>query len=595
MSYTEFTSIVNDIHRVQFPRSDGRSLKPRRPNTIPVQEQEEEDGRVTHKWYSATGEALARYFKWNVNPSSCILSSFPQDYTLCRSIEKRPGHGYEYFLCGSTISSSFRSPAEFIPHAIWLFEDPTLSKVNCKCLHCSRRPQKEVTADLKRLGVFPEISPSQTKSKPIPQTLILAIPQSAQNFDARAPISSQQQKQPQTHIPRPITLLPEYEPPRPQTKTAPPLTNSTIRYRPRSQFRIGDLVTVLLDHPITCVNSDTPITMWPAIVQAKRLVFCPELLEVIDPSLINLDDCDVLVRFLGFRDHTLTVAHKKILPYHPLFHTSCTVPTSLKLEENEATVNHAQAHDSTLTSFPSLFETAAPIYNHAVRSASKVASEWCALEPERFQIKILDTGEVSTKPKRIRFGGEELRLGDLVKVSLPTTDVDELTNKKLGSSVSSSSPSLGSGPDGIFGRVYEFEVKVDVQGKFNLEVTVALFSLKSIYLMGDDGDEQRLTGDSESLSPPPEGFVFHLLHDPGFEVVLSGEFIVGRYHPNYLARMLVDKRFDFCEDDELLEELSKLWEMAGLKMGRASGKIHVAANEERKIVNGQAWKGPSTA
>ncbi|KAF9257756.1 hypothetical protein L218DRAFT_965099 [Marasmius fiardii PR-910] len=48
---------------------------------------------------------------------------------------------------------------------------------------------------------------------------------------------------------------------------------------------------------------------------------------------------------------------------------------------------------------------------------------------------MLDTGGVLITRKRIKFGGENLRPGGFIKVSLPTADVDQLMNKRFGSSV----------------------------------------------------------------------------------------------------------------------------------------------------------------
>ena len=51
---------------------------------------------------------------------------------------------------GSSTVLRFRSPAEFIPHGIWLLTDPTLNNNNCGCKYCGggRRTQSEISQAL---------------------------------------------------------------------------------------------------------------------------------------------------------------------------------------------------------------------------------------------------------------------------------------------------------------------------------------------------------------------------------------------------------------------------------------------------------------
>src|SRR6266511_3653462 len=74
-------------------------------------------------------------------------------------------------MCALPISISdhkkrFRTAREFIFHAIWLMRD---MKGECDCPYCSRRPQKEVTADLEAKGIITPSSsyPGTQRLKPI--------------------------------------------------------------------------------------------------------------------------------------------------------------------------------------------------------------------------------------------------------------------------------------------------------------------------------------------------------------------------------------------------------------------------------------------
>ncbi|KAG7090426.1 hypothetical protein E1B28_009545 [Marasmius oreades] len=540
------TSAGDGVLWVKFPRSDGYSRPPRWGKGKSWKEVKDDELSEPYRWrwYKAIGEALARAFEWNVtDPASCILSSFPQGYVFYFADREYSRKHKDVYLCGSKI---FRSPLEFIEHAIWLYKDPNLTPEKCRCTKCTRTPQSEITKDLKSRGIFPEISLSQSTTQRRSNRIIRT-----RYPDSQPTFSSTGQETPtrsQTNPPG-LPLEPERESHGRQKVTTP------TRPSPEFQFRIGDLVNVLLEHTIESTNPNTSIRVWPATIVDVIPALYPQLREAVGYNSTGSDDCsDIVVQVLGFTDLQLTLPPDEILPYNPIFH-DIPLSDSLSLEiVGNNSVNHVQE----LASLPSEFEVAAPLYHHAVRLASKIASEWSILE--RCQTKTLDNGETLIQANSIWLGGEELQVGDFVKVALPNDVLNELVNR----AGPSPSPKL----DGIFAHIYGFDIKIDTQarGEADLSVSVALFKLEP---EENDGNGRM---EDTGLPPPPVGFSFRLLHDSDSSEALNGDWITGRYYPNYLAQVTTEKRLD---DDLLLEQLSKFWEVAGLKMGLVVKRLYI--------------------
>jgi len=71
---------------------------------------------------------------------------------------------YRYLLldyAAGYLDKRFRSKAEFIPHAIWLMNG---MKGKCECKYCSKRTQKEITAEMGAAGIIPVSSISMSPS-----------------------------------------------------------------------------------------------------------------------------------------------------------------------------------------------------------------------------------------------------------------------------------------------------------------------------------------------------------------------------------------------------------------------------------------------
>ncbi|KAG7090429.1 hypothetical protein E1B28_009548 [Marasmius oreades] len=531
MVYSTSAGDGHGVLWVKFPRSDGYSRPPgwREGKNWKEVKDDELLEPYRWRWYKVIGEALARAFEWNVtDPTSCILSSFPQGYVFYFGDKQYKKSRKDFYLCGNKI---FRSPVEFIEHAIWLYKNPNLTSEKCRCTKCTRTPQRAITKDLKSRGIFPEISLSQLtkqrRSNPIIRT---RYPDSQPTF------SSTGQETPT------------------RSQTNPP--------SPEFQFRIGDLVDVLLEHTIESTNPNTSIRVWPATIVDVIPTLYPQLREAVGYISTGSDECsDIVVQVLGFTDLQLTLPPDEILSYNPIFHEfpfCATQALSLGIVGKDS-VDHVRE----FVSLPSEFESAVPLYHHAVRLASKIASEWSILERCQTTGKTLDNGETLIQANSVWLGGEELQVGDFVKVALPKdSDVlNELVNP-------GPSPKL----DGIFAHIYGFDIKIDTQARgvsADLSVSVALFKLEP-----EENDGKNRCTEDTGLPPPPVGFSFHLLHD---SEVLNGDWITGRYYPDYLVQVITEKRLGLSEDDDemLLEQLSKFWEVAGLKMGLVVKRLYM--------------------
>src|SRR5258705_137956 len=84
---------------------------------------------------------------------------------ITKVLQPNPGRMFIYTVCWLSshsyllldhavgpVGKRFRSKAEFIPHATWLMNGMT---GNCECKYCSKRTQKEITAEMGAAGIIP--------------------------------------------------------------------------------------------------------------------------------------------------------------------------------------------------------------------------------------------------------------------------------------------------------------------------------------------------------------------------------------------------------------------------------------------------------
>lgn len=159
---------------------------------------------------------------------------------------------------GSVHSPKYRSPAEFIPHAIWLSRN---CSVPCECKYCSKKPQREITSNMGQQGIIasspgpsngsPSRSQQQRKPRPEASGLKNAIVYAA--VQKKKPSHSLVQKHP-----APVEQVNDLD--------AMHRVNEVLELR--RWYRNDELVWVELEVPIVGTKGeDDVIKAWPAIVE----------------------------------------------------------------------------------------------------------------------------------------------------------------------------------------------------------------------------------------------------------------------------------------------------------------------------------------
>ncbi|KAL1944984.1 hypothetical protein VTO73DRAFT_2604 [Trametes versicolor] len=206
-----------------------------------------------------------------------VLKSFPDGYQLYdhnKGPVKAPRH--DPYLCGSSHVNRFRSTNEFIPHALWLMQDPTLNRSNCSCKYCTKQPQRIIsdTMGLSSAGarrsasVAGALPPSVKASRPrreVRETRQGRVPPKPYAAVRRAP------KPPKVIIGPEQYILPERDL---DTRAA---LISGENQRPR-WFRKGELLWCHLEPPIRGRTPDEDIQFWPALVEDFHVKSEPILL-----------------------------------------------------------------------------------------------------------------------------------------------------------------------------------------------------------------------------------------------------------------------------------------------------------------------------
>ncbi|KZT43074.1 hypothetical protein SISSUDRAFT_1124970 [Sistotremastrum suecicum HHB10207 ss-3] len=151
---------VSSFTPIPFPRSDGDSSK-RPPNVDPTPDAQgsvnyyrlvPSDEVASVNWRKKIGEEVAKALGYP-NASKHILEAWPENYAFYdhnKGPQSGPRHDLYLFgkncHVGAPITAKFRSTNEFIPHAIWLLTDETLTPTNCKCKYCTKsKSQKQIS------------------------------------------------------------------------------------------------------------------------------------------------------------------------------------------------------------------------------------------------------------------------------------------------------------------------------------------------------------------------------------------------------------------------------------------------------------------
>ncbi|OSD04794.1 hypothetical protein PYCCODRAFT_1406971 [Trametes coccinea BRFM310] len=268
-------TLPDNLSWLEFPRSDGD------PSVLPKNTKQvvDSDGQVNFMrpvpldeslaigWRVSVGAALATRMGLPEGPKY-VLKSFPEGYQLYdhnKGPVKAPRH--DPYLCGSIHVNRFRSTNEFIPHALWLMQDPTMDRANCSCKYCAKQPQRIISDNLGLSGV----SRRHSASGSLPPSMRVPRPR-------REPREPRQPRAP----PKPFAAV-RRAPKPPKTLASPdqyilPERDLDIRaalvpaesHRPR-WFRKGEVVWCLIDPPIRGQRSEEDISFWPGLVEDDHI------------------------------------------------------------------------------------------------------------------------------------------------------------------------------------------------------------------------------------------------------------------------------------------------------------------------------------
>jgi len=168
----------------------------------------------------------------------------------------------------SGFQKRFRTPREFIFHAIWLMGD---MKGNCDCPYCTKRAQKEVTADLEAKGIIIPSSSGTQRLKPIRSnrtdggSRYRARVHDTRTYAAVRPV-------PKLLKPKPGTLKQAMLVERDNDLRA---IYSKTSMELRRWFREGEVVWCVLSTPISAPESAISVRYWPAVIEQVKLKSVP--------------------------------------------------------------------------------------------------------------------------------------------------------------------------------------------------------------------------------------------------------------------------------------------------------------------------------
>ncbi|TDL23632.1 hypothetical protein BD410DRAFT_820615 [Rickenella mellea] len=263
-------------HWITFDRTDANSGKwPK--NTEPNPDSgghvnfmrpyaHDESGSVY--WRCQIGAELAKKLNYPPGPSY-VLKNWPAGYKMYdhnKGPQANPRH--DPYLFGSVHVGKFRSAAEFIPHALWLLTDATLSRANCLCKYCSKTPQREVSDNLgltqSRTRFTPSIAPSsrsqRDRASDHEPTRVYAavrrVPEPVRQKDKAQLVQGPKQ-----------FIVPEREKDLRASLSSKGMKTKRIG-------REGELVWCAMDQPIAVDENSSPddgIRFWPGLIQETRL------------------------------------------------------------------------------------------------------------------------------------------------------------------------------------------------------------------------------------------------------------------------------------------------------------------------------------
>ncbi|GLB41941.1 putative transcription-silencing protein Clr2 [Lyophyllum shimeji] len=402
---------------IEFERSDGDASQWPRNTTRIV----DKDGEVNYmqpldldsapalKWRMGTAQGIA--VATNMSPSKdYILRDWPAGYAFFDHHKgKADSPRHDLYLFGRAGGNKFRSINEFIPHAIWLYQDKTMDPSNCQCKYCQKKSQKEVTASLAP-GIL-----RVTHGTPTPTCVRVSRRKAHREAVTRAPrekVYAAVQKAPipalarSPHVHPKATMLVE--------------RNSDLRavfsktgMKLRRWYRTGELLWCALNPPIKGPNNIV-IEFWPGIVDEVKLKTQPIPRQTESPTrppLENKNGEDLVIDDAGgpvpwtvrqsyeYRMRLLAVSHTYLIPDDKVLPYQAHVPSNELIEALKAfpveCLNFDREVLSRFNPCPNgtapKFEDAVAPYAMAVEIGSRLSGYWCLTDEWAFEYHALTT------------------------------------------------------------------------------------------------------------------------------------------------------------------------------------------------------------
>ncbi|KAG6891593.1 hypothetical protein C0992_002631 [Termitomyces sp. T32_za158] len=296
-----------------------------------------------------------------------------------------------------SVNRRYRSINEFIPHAIWLYQNLTTDMSKCLCKYCQKIPQKEVTAShapgIMRIS---HNSPTISRSRPGRPKSVYEVAAKRAHDKVYASV----QKAP---IPV-ITKAPNIH----HKATMVVERNSDLRavssktsMKLRRWFRPGELLWCALTHPIKGPN-DTAIYFWPGLVDEVKLKPRPVPRETLEETPMSSDNekaSDVpwsVTQSTNYKmqllavNCTYLVSDNQVLPYQAHVPSDDLI-AALKAFPTER-LNFNRESMSKFNPCPkeggALFDEAVSPYAMAVQIGSTLSGFWCLTDEWAFEYQL---------------------------------------------------------------------------------------------------------------------------------------------------------------------------------------------------------------
>ncbi|KAF7294063.1 hypothetical protein MKEN_01452700 [Mycena kentingensis (nom. inval.)] len=465
------------------------------------------DEPMAIKWRVEVGAAVGEFLGIGEDAERCVLRSWPDGYGMFfKERMLRNSLQRDFYLYGAP--ATFRSPKEFIQHAIWLMRkdrksiEPTwLKEIRRRGRKKPEKPAAHITTTAKSARHCPRAA-MPVNLKPTP-----AAKQSAlkQRVNARPP-----KKVWWKDLQAALEVSSKAGPAAGSKGVQPAVTTVASTKIPpvASRFpRTGELVWYLLDNPIQLSEySGAAIRFWPALVQQQSR----------HPKVPRTE---YTIRLLASSMVLYTVDEASLLPYMA-YEVDSDIKALIEvrvprfwwitdLEDEGVDLLNATEED---------VDAVLTAYAVALEAAIKIRGSWTVSGP--FEAPAQTQPEAGWQFQGVWWGPEHIRVGDLVRLNASRDDLLQ--------------PLLGANGEGEEEATYEQGVFLKVNALFTkmIDRRRVVAASGAVYELAA---ADRGAGQIEPLPKPPKGFKFTALLPANEQVELPVEkFVAGRYYPRIL-------------------------------------------------------------